>query len=71
MLLQQKPQTLIFRNSGTHKKWEMIAVFIQPLWDLSHIPVSRLRQYIWRQIQQQTDLKQLSHWMEEQKSEEI
>lgn len=28
---KKKTQILIFRKSGTHKKWEIIALFIQPL----------------------------------------
>lgn len=34
------------KRNGIYKKWEIIALFIQPLWNLSHIPVSRLRQCI-------------------------
>lgn len=43
----KNPKPLSFRKrNGIHKKWEIIALFIQPLRDLSHIPVSRLRQCI-------------------------
>lgn len=66
----KKPQILIFRKEW-HKKWELIALFIQPLEELSHILVSRLRQCISRQIEQETNLKQPSPWVKKQKSKEI
>lgn len=74
MLLQKPPKSWVLGREmaymGLFLLWEIIALFVQPLWDLSHIPVSRLKQYIKTDTAAE-NLKQPRPWIGEQKSEEI